>query len=90
MFVCFNDFFYGQKNIHQEGHSIDISRTTFVSTLASFVTEIFHECCPFRNTPLPLDVSTTHVLEYEMWITVSYGHWNAFFKSLILATKHIL
>ena len=41
-------------NIPQKGHSSDYSQTTFGSTLASFVTEIFHECCPFRNTPLPL------------------------------------
>ena len=54
MFVCFDDFFYGQKKIPREGHSVNDSKTTFVSTLASFVTEIFHECCPFRNTPLPL------------------------------------
>ena len=40
MFVCFNDFFYGQKKVPREGHSIDDSRTTFGSTLASFVTDI--------------------------------------------------
>ena len=55
MFVCFDDFFYGQKKILREGHSVDNSKTTFGSALASFVTEIFHECCPFRNTPLPLN-----------------------------------
>ena len=44
----------GKKKIPREGHSIDDSRTTFGFTLASFVTEIFHDCCPFGNTPLPL------------------------------------
>ena len=54
MFVCFDDFFYGQIKITREGHSVNDSKTTFGSALASFLTEIFHECCPFRNTPLPL------------------------------------
>ena len=53
MFVCFNKKKYEQTKIPQEGHYIDNSRTTFRSTLASFVSEIFHECCPFGNTPLP-------------------------------------
>ena len=60
MFVCFDNFFYGQKKIPQEGHSIDDSRTTFGSILACLVTEIFHECCPFRNTPLPLGLCCQH------------------------------
>ena len=40
--------------IPRKRHSADESRTTFDSILASFVTEIFHKCCPFGNTPLPL------------------------------------
>ena len=72
MFVCFNDFFYGQKKIPQEGHSIDDSRTTFGSTLASFVTEIFHECCPFRNTPLPL-INNFNLRTYEAHFAKKYG-----------------
>ena len=36
------------------------------------------------------DVSLTHVLEYEMWINMSYGHWNVFFQKSILASKRIL
>ena len=55
MFVCFNNFFFGQKKIPQKGHSINNSRTTLGSTLASFVTDIFHECCPFLHSPVPLN-----------------------------------
>ena len=55
MFVCLKkETKKRTKKVSQEGHSIDDFRTTFGSTLASFVTEIFHECCPFGNTPLPL------------------------------------
>ena len=54
MFVFFNYFYYGQTNIPREGHFIDDSKTTFGSTLASFIDEIFLECCPFGNTPFPL------------------------------------
>ena len=46
---------YDLQNIPQEGHSNDDFRTSFGSTQASFVKEIFHECCPFGNTPLPLN-----------------------------------
>ena len=54
-YVClFWWFFYGQIKIPREGHSVEDSKTTFGSALASFVTEIFHEFCPFCNTPLPL------------------------------------
>ena len=48
MFVCFDNFFYGQKKIPREGHSINDSKTTFGSALASFVTEIFHESQLFQ------------------------------------------
>ena len=45
--VCLlKQFFYGRKKIPWEEHSIDNSRTIFGTTIASFVTEIFHECCP--------------------------------------------
>ena len=58
MFVYLNDFFFfRQENIPQKGHSADYSKTTFGSTLASFVTEIFIELCPFGGTPLPLQVN---------------------------------
>jgi len=53
-----------QKNIPQKGHSADYSKTTFGSALASFVTDIFHRCCPFRNTPLPL-VRLTPALQLD-------------------------
>ena len=36
--------------------------STFRSILASFVTEIFHECCPFGNTPLPLLSQNSDIL----------------------------
>ena len=57
-------FFYGQIKIPLEGHSANDFKTTFGSTLVSFVTEKFHECCPFRNTPLPL-VRLTPALQLD-------------------------
>ena len=72
-------FFYWQKKIPQEGHSIDDSRTTFGSTLASFVTEIFHECCPFGNTPLPL-----YIKLWELNIKTDFE------DTLVLHKTHVL
>ena len=78
MLVCFNDFFTGKKRFPEKRHSINDSRTTFGSILASFATEIFHECCPFHNTPLP----TLHLkAKWSLQISVAFYHVNPYFSS---------
>ena len=66
MFVCFDDFFMDEKKMH----SVDDSKTTFGSDIASFVSEIFHECCPFRNTPLPL-IKSVLLVDYSALLNLT-------------------
>ena len=47
-------FFMSKERFHMMGIPLAITTVPFVPPLTSFATEIFHECCPFLHSPVPL------------------------------------